>query len=189
MEKKNNNNSLKIVLFGPESTGKTELAQALAKHYQTSWVLEYARYYLENKFPEIINAESICAEEDILPIVSGQIALENAENQLNKNVVFLDTNPLETSVYVKYYFNKSYDWLEKIVSERHYDLYLLTDLSVAWQPDLLRDRPNDRENLFAIFKNELQIRNLPYKIITNIGEKRTNLAISIVDNFLLQKKM
>lgn len=188
MEKKSSK-SLNVVLFGPESTGKTELAQALAKHYQTSWIPEYARYYLENKFPEILNAESICTEEDILPIVSGQVALEDAENQIYKPILFLDTNPLETVVYVKYYFNKKYDWLEKIVQERHYDLYLLTDLSVEWQPDLLRDRPNDRQTLFDLFKKELETRSLPYKIVTEIGEKRTNLAISIVDNFLLQKKM
>lgn len=189
MAKKVSSRTLTIVLFGPESTGKTELAKSLANHYRTCWVPEFARCYLENKSTEIANVDSICLEEDILPIVSGQIASEDAENQLENKIKFLDTNPLETIVYVKYYFKKTYKWLEKIVANRQYDLYLLTDISVAWQADLLRDRPNDRQTLFNLFKNELEIRQLPFYIITETGNNRINLAISLIDNFLLQKKM
>lgn len=189
MAKEAKSDIIKVVLFGPESTGKTELAQELANYYETNWVPEYARLYLENKFSDLPNPEYICKEDDILPIVNGQIALEETEEHFKKNILFLDTNPLETLVYVKYYFSKSYDWLEKIVAERTYDLYLLTDICVAWQPDPLRDRPNDREKLFDLFKNELDKRKIYYKTITDVGEKRTKLAISIVEDFLLQKKM
>ena len=65
---------VKVVMFGPESTGKTTLAKALAEHYNTQWVPEYAREYLEEKLKK---TGEICAPEDIYPIALGQIKLEN----------------------------------------------------------------------------------------------------------------
>jgi NadR type nicotinamide-nucleotide adenylyltransferase len=37
----------RIVVTGPESTGKTTLAQGLAERLATTWVPEYARAYLD----------------------------------------------------------------------------------------------------------------------------------------------
>lgn len=174
----------KIVLFGPESTGKTTLCKELAKYFLVDWKPEYARLYLENKLNSNILTDAICPEEDLMPIVLGQIELENTIENNNK-FVFLDTNPLETLVYAKYYFNKTYPWLEKIVGFRKYDYYLLTDISVVWQPDILRDKPNNRQEIFDLFLNELIIRKLDFDIITGLNENRLNNAIQFIKNKFL----
>ena len=59
---------IKIVLFGPESTGKTTLAKQLAKHYNTVWVPEYAREYLQKKWDD---TKEICTLDDLIPIAVG----------------------------------------------------------------------------------------------------------------------
>ena len=65
-------NIVKVVLFGPESTGKTTLSKQLSKHYNTVWAPEYAREYLQKKWN---NERKTCELHDILPIAIGQIKL------------------------------------------------------------------------------------------------------------------
>ena len=48
--KQTESNCIKVVLFGPESTGKTTLAKKLARHYNSVWVREYERENLQNKW-------------------------------------------------------------------------------------------------------------------------------------------
>jgi nicotinamide riboside kinase len=67
-------NIIKVVLFGPESTGKTTLSQQLARHYNTVWVAEYAREYLQDKWN---NTRKTCENSDLIPIAEGQMRLEN----------------------------------------------------------------------------------------------------------------
>ncbi len=171
---------LKIVLFGPESTGKTTLCMQLAEHFDTKWLPEYARIYLEHKWNTGNISDEICPESDLKPIVEGQLKQEkNIES--NSKFVFLDTNPLETLVYAKYYFGKTYPWLEKIVQQHNYDFYLLTDISVAWQPDILRDRPKNRTEIFDLFLKELQSRQLPFGIVSGIENERFINALALIN--------
>lgn len=171
-------NCIKVVLFGPESTGKTTLAKALAEHYNTVWVKEYAREYLENKWH---NSGEICTREDIYPIAVGQMCLENeTANQANK-FLFCDTTLLSTQVYSKAYFN---NWCDPRViaanKENHYDLYFLTDIDVPWEKDLLRDRPHQREQMFRLFESELMQRNLTFITLNGTTEKRLKQAIGYI---------
>ncbi|NNK73794.1 MAG: ATP-binding protein, partial [Flavobacteriaceae bacterium] len=72
--KQQESNCLKVVIFGPESTGKTTLSEQLARHYNTVWVPEYARQYLQDKWN---NERKTCEPKDLLPIAVGQMELEN----------------------------------------------------------------------------------------------------------------
>ncbi|TAH27653.1 MAG: hypothetical protein EAZ07_00195 [Cytophagales bacterium] len=133
----------KIVLFGPESTGKTVLAQELSKHFNTLWVPEFARAYLDIKKayydPFGRKGEELCQPQDIPPIVIGQIAQEEAmEQQIKGDFLFCDTNPLQTKIYNNYYFNRNENWLDYLVNQRKYDLYLLTQVDIPWVADELR---------------------------------------------------
>ena len=75
---------IKIVLYGPESTGKSTLAKQLAEYYKTDFVQEYAREYLQKKYDQF---GLICELNDILPIAKGQMNLENNATK-NNSLIF-----------------------------------------------------------------------------------------------------
>jgi NadR type nicotinamide-nucleotide adenylyltransferase len=177
----------KIVLYGPESTGKSTLAEALAKHYNTCWVPEFARGYLDFKRevydPFGRKSNEICQPQDIPHIVIGQIVCEEAIVQQSKQYIFCDTNPLQTKVYNQYYYQRTDTWLENIIQSRSYDLYLLLNIDIPWVEDPLRDRPNDREELLLLFEKELIQHKLPYKKISGNESERLTAAIQYIDTY------
>ena len=172
------NRPFKVVAFGPESTGKTTLVQSLAEYFSTEWIPEYARIYLEEK-DEL--PDEICLPADIDPIVKGQCDLEDQAIKENDELLFFDTNPLQTKVYTDIYFDdfKSEE-LEKAITTRKYDLYLLTDIDIPWENDPLRDLPQNRKEIFFIFENALIKRQLPYKIISGTHQQRINQSIQVI---------
>lgn len=83
--KQRSTSCIKVVFFGPESTGKTTLAKALATVFKTKWVPEFAREYLEEKR---LQRGKVCAVEDIYPIAEGQMKLENEAVQQANTFLF-----------------------------------------------------------------------------------------------------
>ena len=172
----------KVVLYGPESTGKTTLSIELAKHFKTNWVPEYAREYLQNVWD---NEKRICEPKDILPIAIGQMKLENELAIKSKSLLICDTNLFETLVYSKYYYGGNCDpLLEKYALKNKYDLYLLTDIDIPWEKDDLRDKPNERKESFDIFKNELVKKNLPFEVINGTKIERLKKAINYIKKII-----
>jgi len=182
-----NSNIIKVALFGPESTGKTTLAKRLAKHYNTVWVEEYARDYLQEKWDR--NRE-ICQKEDMMPIAYGQIDLENRKVKQANKVLFCDTNLLLSKVYSEQYYNGFVDpKLEEAALQHNYDIYFLTYIDTPWTPDDLRDKPNEREEMFTVFKNELEKQNIPYTILKGNREERLKTASKIIDSLLSKRNL
>ncbi len=180
-------NCLKVVLFGPESTGKTTLSKALAEYYETVWVPEYARAYLQDKWDR---EKKTCEPEDLLPIAAGQIKLENSLAQQANSVLICDTDLLETKVYSEAYYLGSCDpILEKYALENRYDLYFLTYIDTPWEADDLRDKPHERECMFNAFQGELDKQNRPYVILKGSFEERLKEGIFYIDGLLKNRLM
>ncbi|GAB2760954.1 AAA family ATPase [Salinimicrobium soli] len=178
---------LRIVLYGPESTGKTTLAQRLAEHFNTEWVPEFSRDYLQKKWDE---EKLICQPEDILPIAQGQIELENELAEKAEKVLFCDTNLLETVVYSQaYYEGYCEPAVLKHALKAHYDLYFLMYIDVPWVEDDLRDRPFDRELMFSKFKQPLEDYNKPYRILKGDFQERFDMAVKIIEELLKDKQV
>ena len=178
---------VKVVLFGPESTGKTTLAQQLATHYETKWVPEFSRGYLQKKWDE---ERSICERQDILPIAAGQMQLENSLAEQANRVLICDTNLLETAVYSQAYFDGFCDpLLLKHALKAHYDMYFLTYIDIPWVEDDLRDRPHQRELMFAKFQKALEIHRKPYQMISGDSRERLGKAVKTIDKLLKQKEL
>ncbi|MDA9073632.1 ATP-binding protein [bacterium] len=178
-------NLVKIVLFGPESTGKTTLSIQLAKHYNTVWVQEYARPYLQ----KVWNQERrTCQQKDILPIAFGQIALENRLAKRADKVLICDTDLLETKVYSSAYYGGFVDpILEKAATENTYNLYLLTYIDTPWEADDLRDRPEQRLEMFEAFQKALDQHQRPYLLLKGDKESRLKKAVEAIDAILTNK--
>ncbi len=175
-------NTIKVVLFGPESTGKTTLAEKLARHYSTVWVPEYAREYLQDKWN---NERKTCEPEDLLPIAVGQMKLENDLTEKATDVLICDTDLLETKVYSEaYYLGFCDPVLEKHALQNSYDLYLLTYIDIPWEKDDLRDKPNEREKMFKAFESALKDNDLPYILLQGNKQERFQNAVAAIDKLL-----
>jgi len=179
-------NCIKVVLFGPESTGKTTLSKQLARHYNSVWAPEYAREYLQEKWN---NERKTCEAKDLLPIAIGQMKLENTLAKKTDSVLICDTDLLETKVYSETYYSGICDpLLEKYALENTYDIYFLTYIDTPWEADDLRDKPEERLGMFQSFQDALIKYDRPYVLLK--GDKKTRLEIAAkhIDELLNRKK-
>lgn len=173
---------VKVVLFGPESTGKTTISEQLAKYYNTVWVPEYAREYLQDKWN---NERKTCEPKDLLPIAEGQMRLENELAKKATDLLICDTDLLETKVYSEaYYLGYCDPKLEKYALENSYDLYFLTHIDIPWEKDDLRDKPKERERMFLYFKETLEKYNRNFIILKGDKKARLKTAVEHIDKLL-----
>ena len=177
---------IKIVLFGPESTGKTTLSEDLAAHYKSPLVKEYMRAYLQKVWD---SEKRICEPKDMIPIAEGQMEAENRLSQIAENLLICDTNLLELKVYSEAYYDGYCDpLLLKHALNNTYDLCFLTYIDVPWTPDDLRDKPYDREGMFQRFQNNLEQYNKPYVLLKGNREERLKNAVKEIDQLIKNKK-
>ncbi|MEI8073257.1 MAG: ATP-binding protein [Bacteroidota bacterium] len=179
-------NVKRVVVIGPESTGKSSLCALLAKNFNSSWCPEYAREYLT------LNGKAY-QYNDLLKIAKTQLILEDgfAEEvkQLKKNpVLFVDTDMYVMKVWCEYVFHQCHKFILEQISERKYDLYLLCDVDLPWVQDELREYPEDgpRKELFQIYKDLLVNQSVPWVIIRGGFEERERTAIEAVKQLLQQ---
>lgn len=177
---------IKIALFGPESTGKTTLAIQLADHFETAWVPEFARDYLQEKWN---STGKICEVSDMLPIAYGQTQLENENLSKASTFLFCDTNLMVTKVFSEVYYNYCDPTLDKAAKKHDYDLFFLTDIDVPWEKDDLRDKPEGRDVVFEAFKQALIDNKKPFVILNGNKESRLKKAIKILEELQKSKKL
>ncbi len=167
----------RVAITGPESTGKTRLAAWLADKYQTLWVPEYAREYLEKNGPDY-------TLEDVVAIARGQLAQENAAAENTREVLICDTDLLVTKIWCEVVFGNCPEWIEQQFLSHRYDLYLLCYPDIPWEPDPLRENPGDRGKLFALYRQTLAENNLPFRVVKELGTARFENARTFVDEIL-----
>ena len=183
--KQDKSKCIKIVLFGPESTGKTTLGLDLAKYYKTYLVKEFARNYLQKKWDD---KKMKCDKNDLIQIAIEQLKSENKLSKIANKILFCDTNILVTKIWSETHFDGYCDpFLNKISNNTNYDLYILTDIDIPWEKDDLRDRPNDRKLFFDNFKETLIKNHKPFKLISGNLKERLKKSINFVDEILHRK--
>ena len=179
-------NIVKVVLFGPESSGKTTLSTQLARHYNTVWTPEYAREYLQDKWN---NERKTCENSDLIPIAVGQMKLENKLAKKADKILICDTDLLETKVYSEEYYGGFVDpKLDEAATENSYDLYLLTYIDTPWEADDLRDRPEERLEMFKAFEEALKKHDRNYILLKGDKETRLKTATKAIDELLSKHK-
>ena len=176
-------NPKKVVIIGPESTGKTYTTKFLADHYNGIYAEEYAREYLtvngvEYKF------------EDLYTIAEGQIKNEEEgikkAGEENKNLLFIDTDLYVIKVWSEFVFGKCDNRILSQIAEREYDLYLLCATDMPWVKDEMREYPDleTRELLFRHYKDIMVQQPVPWAIISGNYEERLQVAIDAVKRII-----
>ena len=168
----------KIAITGPESTGKSTLAEKLARHFEVDFIPEYSRTYLEN-------FEGHYTENDVVEIAKGQYNLILEEEKKNHEILLADTETIVCKIWVEYVFKHSNETIDEILKKQDFDLYLLCDIDLPWVYDPLRENPNieERKELFDIYKNTLTKMNVPFEIVSGDDEERVNNAINIINKY------
>ena len=167
----------RIVVTGPESSGKTTLCKQLAIHYNTQYISEYARTYLEK-------LERPYQQKDLLAIAQGQVALENAKKHHNKPYLFFDTGIEVIKLWSLIKYQSVDQRIENLLQTRSYDLYLLCQPDLAWESDPLREASDQKERweIYDWYVNELNQHNIPWFTISGEGEKRIMAALRLIDH-------
>ena len=159
----------RVVLIGPECTGKTQLAQLLARELGTAWVPEYAREHAEQR-------GNALTADDVEAIARGQIA--NEDRASDGSVLILDTDLISTVVYARHYYGSCPQWIEDEARRRRGDLYLLLDTDVPWESDAARDAGGEaREDLFDAFRAALDEFDVRWEIVSGGWEERAAAAL------------
>ncbi len=175
MEKTNTHAIKKVAILGAESTGKTELSQQLALHYQTTWVPEYARNFFDN---HDINNYTI---GDLDQIAKKQLTLEEEYVPKANNYLFCDTTLITIKIWSTYQFNKISELITHSIRGNDYDLYLVCNNDVKWEADSQRRNPELREHLLKWNLHELMKLNVDYHVIEGTGDHKLKSAIEIID--------
>jgi NadR type nicotinamide-nucleotide adenylyltransferase len=171
---------LRIAVYGPESTGKTELATKLAAHFGAPLVAEYAR--------ERWDEQGALTLEDMLPVAQEQWRREDAAVARAERLVICDTDALTTMLWSNLLYGTTPDELRRGAEKRcrNYALYLLLDIDVPFAPDPQRCFPNpeDREKAMRVWRGALERRHLPYELIRGNWAEREAAAIAALDRLL-----
>jgi len=165
----------RIAILGPESSGKTTLCSQLAGHFNTSWVPEFARGY-------ITSLDRPYTAEDILHCAKEQLLQEEQVAQGARNFLFCDTEFILAKVWSLDVFGTCPEWILEKARNHVYDLYILTTTDLPFVPDPVRENPYRREELYELYRKELDFYGYRYEIISGIGKKRFQSALKAIDH-------
>ena len=161
---------LKIIVTGPESSGKTTLCKSLSKHFKIPFIEEYARGFLDELGRDY-------KQDDLLEIAKGQLLSEH-------NVQILDTDLITIKIWSNYKYGNCDKWILKQIEKQKAEkrFYLLCKDDIPWEEDPQRENPNDRVELFEIYKQELD--NLGHNYFIVEGENRIENSISKISSLI-----
>ena len=173
----------RIVVIGPESTGKSTLCEHLAAHYETVWCPEFAReYLLENGMNY--------SYDDLTYIAKGQLGLQaTMEKNARNKVYFVDTDMYVMKVWHEVAFSACPTWVLKTIAQTSCDLYLLCNTDLPWTKDELREYPDlaTRQRLFKMYKDIVINSGIPWATVSGTDDERLQIAVDAVDRILTNK--
>jgi HTH-type transcriptional regulator, transcriptional repressor of NAD biosynthesis genes len=156
-----------ICLYGPESVGKTTLGLRLAQEYQVPFVQEVAR--------ELVFDSHFTVEDSIKIGYAQTAAVQKATQtaaEAGHKFMICDTDVITTQLYAQIYLNEIPPILYELEKQVQYDHYFLFDIDVPWVADGLRDLGHRRQEIFTLFKNALDDRQIPYTLVSGDWKAR-----------------
>lgn len=173
----------KILILGPESTGKSTLADDLSDYFGEPWVPEFAREYLEKLGRPY-------GYDDLVKIGKGQMQLEDELSQKAEKLLFCDTDLRVIQVWSEYRFEKVDPWVLEEMKRRSYDLILLTDTDLPWAPDPQREYPELEMRRFFLnwYQNLARESGFPWYKISGSREKRLKDSVKYIQKTIFGQK-
>jgi len=167
----------RVVVIGPECTGKSVLSSFLADYFKTLWVREYAREYLDK-------LDRPYTKEDLVAIAKGQIDDEDRLARNANSLLICDTDLYVIKIWSQFKYGEVADEILDAINNRKYDLYLLTFIDIPWAEDPLREHPKQRQQLYDIYLSEMQNQRVPFVEIKGDRETRRSTAIKAIEKIL-----
>ena len=164
----------KIAITGPESTGKSWLTDHLASHYQAPFVPEYARGYIDRLGRPY-------EQQDLLQIAKGQVAAEKEMELQGPGMLFLDTELIVIKIWSLHKYGVCDPFILKAIEKQNYDLYLLCDVDLPWEHDKQREHPHLRPFFLNWYRKELEYYGFPFEMVSGLGDERLQGALEAVE--------
>lgn len=168
---------MRIAITGPESSGKSTLTTALAEALGGVCVVEFARTYLEEN-------GGVYDFDDLEFMALGHRDAFLAETA---PIVVVDTDFINFKVWSEFKYNNTCSFIHQCISEAHFDLHILCAPDLPWEPDPLRENPNDRHELFNLFIENLERFKKEYIIV--YGDHEMRLKKSLEAALRLQRNL
>ena len=165
----------RVVLIGPESSGKSTLTKSLAKHFNAPFITEIARDYVGK-------LQKDYSYNDVEKIARIQVIEEKAKAALHKEYLFIDTDLIITKVWFIHVFNRVPNWIDFEIKNTPRHIHLLCKYDIPWVADPLRENPDKRTFFFEWYKRELEQYRMKYHIITGSGNKRFECALNAIES-------
>lgn len=169
---------LKVVVTGPESTGKTQLTERLAEMFHTVWIPEYAREYVSGLGRPY-------HYDDVEHIAAEQVRREKQFASAANGILFIDTHLIVTRVWFEVVYRRHPGWLDDAIRDAGIDLYLVCNTDIPWVPDGVRENGGEmRERLLQMYIDEIRNSGVAWRLVSGRGSRRTASAAEHVRSFM-----
>ena len=168
---------IKVVLTGPESSGKTTLAEALAIHYGVNAIPEFARQFLKE-------LDRDYSQYDLTTIALAQYRQEQYRLNEKEELIICDTSLLVIKIWSQFKYKSVHPSIISLLSNSLPDLYILPHFDIPYEYDPLRENPKDRKELFQLYRSELDKMKIPWIIVKGSPEERMEEAQKAIDSLL-----
>jgi nicotinamide riboside kinase len=165
--------NLTVCLTGPESSGKSTLAYQLGELFAVPVVAEVARDYLAGK----VSPNTAYDQQDLLAISRLQQNTEQQQREHTSGLMICDTDLLVVQIWCQEKFGEIPDELTRALDARTERVYLLATPDLVWEPDPLRENPEDRQRLFELYLDALESSGFRYSIVSGTGDARLHSAL------------
>ena len=167
----------KVVITGPESSGKTTLFNAIEEKFGIAGVPEFARVYIDQ-------LDRPYVQGDLIEIANGQLQLEQKFSNENKDLLLCDTDLLTIKVWSEYKYGICDPIILNQLMHHLPDYYVLASPDIPWEPDPQRENPKERDELFQIYQKEILTLKIPSIIVAGSQEQRMDQFLKFMNDLL-----
>ncbi len=165
---------LKIAFTGPESTGKTSLSMLVSETFDGVYIPEYSRSFLEK-------SNGFYEEQDLVTIALGQCEVLQSVLISGNQLLVSDTDMTVMKVWSQFKYGRVSPMIEKLYKEESFDHLFLCDTDIPWEEDPLREHPESRDELFALYLEMIQAKTKNFTIVKGSLKERLMQVRQVIE--------